>query len=131
MINYLTPEKFLRFDPLKPPAAQGGGGGMSSKVSRVLKALREVYPKTRGISEVSAIDADTVLIEPLRFVMVQNDPTQPDYEDVDLLLSQLADSPVKKIIYCSEFAMLRLTPAYRRQLLKQADAITANCEFHK
>ena len=65
MINYLTHPKFLYYDTKRLPSQQGGGGGMSTKTSRVLEALGTVYPQTMGITNSADICADIVLIEPL------------------------------------------------------------------
>lgn len=91
---------------------------MPIKTYRTLEVLRQVYPKTRGISSAHEITADTVLIEPLRFTMAD-----------DNIIEELEQVPAKKVLVCSEFAMLRLPPAERRRILAMASAITANCEF--
>ena len=118
MIDYLTVQRFLDFNPMLPPASQGGGGGMSVKTYRVLEALRNIYPKSTGVSRVSQITADTVLVEPLWFTMQEG-----------ARLQELIETDAKKVLYCSEFTMLRLNPVTRSSIIEMVDSIIVNCDF--
>ena len=127
MIDYLTHPKFVNYDPNVLPSAQGGGGGMGTKTCRVLEALRDVYPRTRGICNSEEITAETVLIEPLRFTL----PTEHygDYESVEKLIHGLRNHESKKILYCSELTLMRMPHFLREQVVGLSDLITANCKF--
>ena len=127
MIDYLSHPKFLSYNPAVLPSVQGGG--MGTKTFRALEALKQVYPKTRGISDASEITADTVLIEPLRFTMPTAHYGHRPYETTEKLLDGLRDSASKKILYCSELALMRKPPFLREQLISCCDAITTNCKF--
>lgn len=129
MIDYLSHPKFLAYNPAILPSAQGGGGGMGTKTFRAIEALKQVYPKTQTICNAADITADTVLIEPLRFTMPTDDYNDRPYETVDQLLEGLHASPSKKVLYCSELALMRMNPAIRTQLIACCDLITTNCKF--
>ena len=125
MINYLTHPQFASYDLRLPPSMQGGGGGMSAKTARVVEALSEVYPNPKVVTNSWEIDADTLLIEPLRFWLSVTE----GYEDADTLLDNLKEYDGRKILYCSEMTLLRFQPELRNRLLKLCDVVTANCKF--
>ena len=130
MIDYLTHPKFVDYDPNLLPSAQGGGGGMGTKTHRVLKALKDVYPRTRGICDAGEITADTVLIEPLRFTLsMRRYEDQRNYESVEQLIHGLRNHESRKILYCSELTLLRMPHFLREQVLGFCDLVTANCKF--
>lgn len=93
---------------------------MSIKTHRILEVLRSVYPKTKLISDLAELTADTLLIEPLHFMM-QEEKTIHALQEVE----------AKKILYCSEFAMLRFEPEMRRLIVNNVDIVTANCDFQR
>ena len=125
MINYLTHRKFSNFNPDILPSMQGGGGGMSCKTYRVLEALREVYPGAKIAVNGSDVFADTLLIEPLRFMI----PGEEGDDDTETLLETLKNYDGRKVLYCSEFTLLRMPPKLRNRLLGICDAVTANCRY--
>lgn len=125
MINYLTCRRFLGHDPKRLPSMQGGGGGMSSKTYRVLEALKEWYPDTKGIVNAHEIGADTLLIEPLRFWL----PPEEGDQDANALLDGLDQYKGRKVLYCSEFTLLRYPPDLRRRVVETCGAITVNCRY--
>ncbi|MDE0044029.1 MAG: hypothetical protein OXT74_18440 [Candidatus Poribacteria bacterium] len=129
MINYLTHPNFLYYDTNQLPSQQGGGGGMSTKTYRVIEALARVYPQTLGITNSAQICADIVLIEPLRFTLATEGATHEPQESFDELIRGLKASHSKKILYCSELALMRMQPDLRQQLLEAVDAVTTNCAF--
>ena len=129
MIDYLTHPKFLNYDPSILPSSQGGGGGMATKTYRVLEALRDVYPRTRGICDASEITADTVLIEPLRFTLPMEGYDDREYENVEKLIHGLRNHESRKILYCSELTLMRMPHHLREQVVGLSDVVTANCKF--
>ena len=129
MIDYLTHPKFLNYDPSVLPSSQGGGGGMGTKTSRVLEALRDVYPRTQGICDASEITADTVLIEPLRFTLPMEGYGDREYESAEKLIHELRNHESRKILYCSELTLMRIPHSLRAQVVGACDVVTANCKF--
>ena len=128
MIDYLTHPRYIEYNTNYLPSFQGGGGGMGVKTCRVLEALRDVYPVTRAICNASEIEADVVLIEPLRFTLAPG-PDDAVCEPCDVLIAGLRKSDSKKILYCSELALMRMPPKLRVQVVSLCDAITTNCRF--
>lgn len=122
MIDYLTWERYLKYDLSLLPEQQGQGGGMPVKTARVLSVLGKRY-FVKGISKVTDATAPLLLIEPLRFHLYEED------EDIFELLSLLKSHPSKKILYCSEMALLRLEPSVLDELLSCIDIITCNCLY--
>lgn len=129
MIDYLTHPKFVDYDCAQLPSAQSGGGGMGVKTSRVLEALRSVYPNTRAITDGFQIESDTVLIEPLRFSLATAQYSAKPHQTADELLEFLVNSDAKKILYCSELTLMRMPHSIREQVLACCDAVTTNCAF--
>ena len=130
MIDYLTHPKFLNYDPSILPSSQDGGGGMGTKTYRVLEALRDVYPRTRGICDASEITADTVLIEPLRFTLsMRKYEENRKYESVEELIQGLRNHESRKVLYCSELTLMRMPHDLREQVLGLCNVVTANCKF--
>ena len=127
MIDYLTHPKFLPYNPAVLPSVQGGGGGMGVKTYRTIEALRDVYPRTRGICDSSDIESETVLIEPLRFTLSMNG--FEGHENTETLIKGLKASNCRKILYCSELTMLRMPVDMRRNVLSFCSIVTANCQF--
>lgn len=128
MINYLTHETFTGYDEsLKPSEQKYGrtGGGMATKTVRVIEALKRNYPTAKTITNASDINADVVLIEPLRFTMEQIEGC----EENDDLLDLLEASDAYKILYCSEKAIFRTDPMLYSRLFHICDVITVNCDF--
>ena len=132
MIDYLTHPKFLAYDPSILPSQQPcGSGGMHVKTRWVLDALQDIYPRTRGIADSSEIEADTVLIEPIRFALpiMAAESENRDYENNEMLLDGLKQHKGRKVLFCTEFSMLRIAPALRAELLNTCHLVTASCEF--
>ena len=122
MIDYLTYSKWLKYDLTILPEKQGFGGGMPVKTQRVLDVLGRRY-FVRGISQVSEATAPLMVIEPLRFSMLE--PNEDPFE----ILSELQAHPAKKLLYCSEMALLRMDPQLRNGILSCVDAISSNCLY--
>ena len=130
MINYLTHPKFVDYDESLLPSQQTGGGGMHTKTTRVLKALRVLYPRTRIIVNSSEIDAETVLIESLRFALAMPETAEEHaYESINEVLGGLSKHRGAKIIYCSELSLARMPPDFLSQLISVSTAVTTNCKF--
>ena len=100
---------------------------MGTKTYRVLEALKDVYPRTRGICNSAEIEAETVLIEPLRFALGTG--AFEGCEPMDGIIYGLSQHKGRKILYCSELGLLRMSPQVRTQVLNVVDAVTANCRF--
>ena len=134
MIDYLTHPKYLAYEPSILPSQQScRGGGMHVKTWCVLDALKDIYPRTRGISDSSEIEAETVLIEPLRFALpiMDTDDHNRDYETNEMLLEGLKAHNGRKVLFCTEFSMMRIDPALRAKILKVCDVVTASCNFQR
>ena len=119
MISYLTFEDYAVYNQYLSPSQNRNAGGMQSKVYRVREALDLGFPGSKVVSEVEDIDANVVLVEPLRFFMRPGDGT----------LEKLKELDAKKILYGSEFAPLRVPPSVRNALFEACDLITVNCKF--
>lgn len=122
MIDYLTCSKWLNYDVNILPEKQGFGGGMPVKTQRVLDVLGRRY-FVRGISEVSEATAPLMVIEPLRFNLLEA------HEDPHQILADLQAHPAKKLLYCSEMALLRMDPDLRNGIFNSIDAISCNCLY--
>lgn len=130
MIDYLTHPRLIDYNPFMLPSKQGGGGGMHIKTYFVKEALEAGYPNSRLIADSSEIEANIVLIEPLRFAM-NTDGGERDYEHTDMLVSGLERSNAKKIVLSTELSLLRLEPSLRQKLLTVCDTVTASCKFQQ
>ena len=122
MIDYFTVQRWLKYDLTILPEKQGQGGGMPVKTQRVLEVLGRRY-FVRGISQISEATAPLVVIEPLRFNLLEAD------EDAYEILRELRQHPAKKLLYCSEMGLLRMDPPLRNGILSCVDAITCNCLY--
>ena len=119
MISYLTFEDYAVYNQYLSPSQNRNAGGMQSKVYRVREALDLGFPGSKVVSEVEDINANVVLVEPLRFFMRPGDGT----------LEKLKALDAKKILYGSEFAPMRVPPSVRDALFEACDLITVNCKF--
>lgn len=127
MLDYLTCKMWHFYNPNFSPSANTSAGGMASATYRTLEALSEVYPATRVISNTKEISAGTLVIEPLILTMP---PAEGD-ETHDEIIKGIESYKGKKILYCSEKAMLRMAPPIRQRLVAAVDCITANCLFQR
>ena len=127
MIDYLVPEFFVNPSP-------GGSGGMHTKVDRVRRAVGSIYRLHVG-SDLSEMQSDFLLIEPLYFRMSQMFETEEDSEDLDFrgwserYLEALSAHPATKILYCSEMEVFRWTGQFRKELLEICNAVTCNSDY--
>ena len=127
MIDYLVPEFFISPSP-------GGSGGMHTKVERVRQAVSSIYRIHVG-SDLSEMQSDFLLIEPLYFRMSQIFETEEDSEDLNFrgwserYLEALSAHPATKILYCSEMEPFRWTGRFRKALLEICDAVTCNSDY--
>lgn len=106
---------------------------MGTKTYRVLEALRDVYPKTRNVYNTSELEAETVIIEPLRFTLPPGNYVAPgaEYESPEVVIEALRKQKSVKILYCSELTLLRMSPRLRKAVLGVCDVVTHNCKFQK
>ena len=127
MIDYLVPEFFVNPSP-------GGSGGMHTKVDRVRRAASSIYRVHVG-ADLSEMQSDFLLIEPLHFRMSQMFEMEDDSEDLDFrgwserYLETLSAHPAKKILYCSEMEVFRWTGRFRKELLEICNAVTCNSDY--
>lgn len=127
MIDYLVPDFFISPSP-------GGSGGMHTKVDRVRRAVSSIYRLHVG-SDLSEMQSDFLLIEPLYFRMSQMFEEDDDSEDPDFRrwserhLEALRARPATKILYCSEMEIFRWTGRFRKALLQICDAVTCNSNY--
>ena len=130
MIDYLTHPAMSNFNPFELPSKQGGGGGMHLKTYFVKEALDQFYPNSRMITDTFDIQNKVVLIEPLRLALgIDPEKYDRDFENNDQLLEGLKKTDATKILLTTEFSMLRLPSAMRRQLVYACDAVAASCKF--
>ena len=108
MIDYLVPQFFLEIT---------ASGGMHTKVARVRRASSSLYQMHVG-SDLGSMRSAFLLIEPLYFRMEKT-----------FDLSELAQHPAKKILYCSEMEVFRWTGSFRKELLGICDVVTCNCDY--
>ena len=116
------------YNPFQLPSKQGGGGGIHVKTYFMKEVLESGYPTSRLISDSAEIEADIVIIDPIRFAM-DTDDFDRDYETVDMLLAGLESSKAKKILTCTELSLMRIAPEVRHELLNICHATTASCKF--
>ena len=90
---------------------------MRTKTYRVVEALKDVYPRTRVICNSADIEADTVLIAPLRFALSSGSHGDR-CEPLNGIIYGLSQHKGRKILYCSELG-----------LLGAVNTVTANCRF--
>ena len=111
MIDYLTFEDYERYNPNLKPSEQANAGGMQSKTYRVRLALEQFFPGSKVVSRVADITAAVVLIEPLWYLMNRGREFEDSgtTEKTESDLGLLQKMPVKRIIYGSEFAALRMS----------------------
>ena len=127
MIDYLVPEFFVNPSP-------DGSGGMHTKVDRVRRAVGSIYRLHVG-SDLSEMQSDFLLIEPLHFRMSQMFEMEDDSEYPDFrgwskrYLEALRAHPATKILYCSEMEVFRWTGRFRKALLEICDAVTCNSDY--
>ena len=129
----LTPQDARPNGALGGKVCGSGGGGIHVKTYSVLEALKQVYPRTRGIADSSEIQADTVLIEPMRFALpiIAGDGADRDYENNHALLTGLKECKSRKVLFCTEFSLLRMAPALRNEVVKVCDLVTTSFEFQR
>lgn len=115
MISYFIPSYFMGYDRDE----SGVSGGMRVKTSSVVQAVQKVYHITMS-DKLEDLTDKIMLVEPLSIQM---------HHDPESALAQLEDHPAKKILACSELAMLRIKGSYRDRLLKMSNVVTASCEY--
>ena len=126
MIDYLTSEDYALYNPDIKPSRQRNAGGMQTKTYRVRDALEEYFPTSKTVYKIEDITADIVLVEPLWYIL------KPGHEPIEYWENQmnaLKAVEAKKIIYGSEFSLLRVHPYWRKEFIAQGDIVTANCKF--
>ena len=132
MLDYLTHPKFLNYNTNNLPSSQGGTrGSLSIKTANVITALRQIYPKTRAISDSDQITADTILIEPSRFIQPTNDNPDKPHDSPYELIQKLKEHSAKKILYCSDLSLIQMHPPLRNQLIDAVDLATVNSDFQR
>ena len=134
MIDYLTYDDYAAYNPQLKPSQQRNAGGMQSKTYRVRLALEEFFPgATKVVSRVEDITASVVLIEPLWYLMNRGNEYAETgtTEQTEAALKALHSMPIKRIIYGSEFAPLRMSREELAAFFGNGDIVTYNCEFLK
>ena len=126
VIDYLTAKDYALYNPDVKPSRQRNAGGMQSKTARVRDALDEYFPTSKTVYKLEDITADIVLVEPLWYIL------KPSHEPIEYWENQmnaLKGVKAKKIIYGSEFSLLRVHPYWRKEFIAQGDIVTVNCDF--
>ena len=126
MIDYLTSEDYALYNPDVKPSRQRNAGGMQAKTYRVSDALEEYFPGSKTVHKLEDITANIVLVEPLWYIL------KPEHEPIEYWERQmeaLKQVQAKRVLFGSEFSVLRVHPYWRKALVNQADIVTVNCDF--
>lgn len=120
MIDLMYPVILEKYKQGQPSNKNNPGGGMVTKMLSVKSALSQWYI-TRVIQKWEDVRSSVVLIDPLtpRLAGI----------DIDQWIAGLSQCASKKILYCSEMEIARLTRRHLFKIVQSVDVITANTQY--
>lgn len=126
MFSFLIPDKYIGFDPNKPPSETNPSGGIATKYSRVKEAASQFW-NIELISDVENLNTDILFIEPLWFALDNKDDNEFD-QKIDSILNLDCK---QVILYCSEMCIIKWPNQIREKICDRMDAITTCCQYHR
>ncbi|MCY4129256.1 MAG: hypothetical protein OXG15_08460, partial [Gammaproteobacteria bacterium] len=104
---------------------------ISDKTICILDAWRKFYDVGVGENIEDAHGIDMLVVEPLWFRLRGglDDLQSPNLEEA---VKSYEDHPAKhKIVYCSEFAFIKLPKEFRDRIIEASSVVTTNCDYQR
>ena len=130
-IYYVTVDRYSHFIPNLKPSEKHPGGGMGPKTLNALETWRRYYDVAVGQDIFAYQDVDVLVVEPLWFRLRGKfgDLEAPDMEEA---VSEYESHPAgKKVLYQSEFTMMKIPKHYRDRIVDASSVVTSNCEYQR
>ncbi len=130
-LHYVTVDRYSKFMPGVPPSEKHPGGGMGPKTLNAIDAWRRFYQVYVSQDINAHPTVDILVVEPLWFNLRGGfgNLENPDLEEA---VSAYEKHPAGiKVIYQSEFTMLKLPAEFRTRIVKASSVVTSNCTYQK
>ena len=130
-IYYVTTDRYSHFMPNVKPSTAHPGGGMGPKTLNAIETWKRYYTVDVGQDINAYQNVDVLVVEPLWF-RLHGKFEYLDTPDLEEVVQQFENHPARaKVVYQSEFSLLKMPKHFRDRVVDAASVVTSNCEYQR